>query len=121
MYHTDRLLSSGWQIWVMYIHLDSDRHPCKSYGDIAYRIFGPWARYCVNVLQSLQLLFIVSGVVLSSGQSIAQISKNSICYIICIFIYTIAGMLVGQVRTLQKFGWLANLAVWLNLFIMFIV
>jgi len=105
----------------MYIHLDSDRHACKSYGDIAYRIFGPWARYCVNVLQSLQLLFIVSGVVLSSGQSIAQISKNSICYIICIFIYTIVGMFVGQVRTLQKFGWLANLAVWLNLLIMFIV
>jgi len=112
---------TGWQIWTMFIHLDSDRYPLKSYGDVAYRIFGPWARHCVNVLQSIQLLFIVSGVVLSSGQSIAQISKNSICYIICIFIFTIAGMLVGQVRTLRRFGWLANLAVWLNLLIMFIV
>ena len=55
------------------------------------------------------------------GQSIAQISKNSIGYINCIIIYTIAGMFVGQVRTLQRFGWLANLAVWLNLLIMFIV
>lgn len=113
--------STGWQIYTMYIHLDSDRHPCKSYGDVAYRVFGPWARHCVNVLQSLQLLCIVSGVVLSCGQSIAQISKNSICYIVCIFIYTIAGMVVGQVRTLQKFRWLASLALWLNLIIMFIV
>jgi hypothetical protein len=51
--------STGWQIWTMFIHLDSDRYSLKSYGDVAYRIFGPWARHCVNVLQSIQLLFIV--------------------------------------------------------------
>jgi hypothetical protein len=32
-----------------------------------------------------------------------------------------AGMIVGQIRTLQRFGWLANFAVWINLLILFIV
>jgi hypothetical protein len=31
-----------------------------------------------------------------------------------------AGMVVGQIRTLQRFGWLANFAVWINLLILFI-
>jgi Transmembrane amino acid transporter protein len=105
----------------MFMNLDSDRYPLKTYGDVAYRVYGPWARHGVNVLQSLQLLFIVSGVVLSSGQSISQISKNSICYILCIFIFTAAGMFVGQVRTLKRFGWLATVATSLNWTVMIIV
>ncbi|KAH6676429.1 transmembrane amino acid transporter protein-domain-containing protein [Halenospora varia] len=105
----------------MHMQLDFDRYPCKSYEDVAFRIYGGWARYCVNVIQSLQLLFIVAGVVLSSGQSISQISKNSTCYIVCILIYALAGIIVRQIRTLQRFGWLANLALWLKLLIMFIV
>lgn len=30
-----------------------------------------------------------------------------------------AGFIVGQVRTMQKFGYIANLAVWMNLFVIF--
>jgi hypothetical protein len=29
-----------------------------------------------------------------------------------------AGMVVGQIRTLQRFGWLANFAIWLNVLIL---
>jgi hypothetical protein len=113
--------SAGWQLWYMFIHLDSIQYPLKTYGDVAYRVYGPWARHCVNSLQSLVLVCIVSGVILSSGQSIAQISKNKICYVICIFIYAVAGMILGQIRPLRNVGWMANLAVWINLLIMFIV
>ena len=31
-----------------------------------------------------------------------------------------AGMVVGQIRTLQRFGWLANFAIWINVLILFI-
>lgn len=48
------IYSTGYQLWIMFMHLDSDRYPLKTYGDIAFRIYGPWARYTVNVLQSLQ-------------------------------------------------------------------
>jgi amino acid transporter len=30
----------------------------------------------------------------------------------------VTGMFLGQIRTLQKFGWLANIAVFMNVFIM---
>jgi hypothetical protein len=30
-------------------------------------------------------------------------------------------MVLGQVRTLQKFGWIANFAVWLNVLVMVMV
>ncbi|KAL9623389.1 MAG: hypothetical protein Q9160_002282 [Pyrenula sp. 1 TL-2023] len=45
---------SGWQLYRMFLQMDSDRYPLKGYGDIAFRIFGSWARHTVNVLQSFQ-------------------------------------------------------------------
>jgi hypothetical protein len=35
-------------------------------------------------------------------------------------IWALAGFFLGQVRTLQKFGWLANISIFLNLMIIFI-
>ena len=36
-------------------------------------------------------------------------------------IWAVLGMFLGQIRTLQKFGWVANLAVWLNVVVMVLV
>lgn len=83
----------------------------KSYADCFFRVYGKWARYGVNLLQAIQLLFTVSILILSNGQSISQISKTSICFIVCLVIFMAAGIVVGQIRTLQRFGWLANFAV----------
>jgi hypothetical protein len=105
----------------MFCGLDSDLYPLKSYGDVAYRVFGPWARHCVNILQSIQLIFNVGILILSNGQSISQMSKGSICFIVCLVIFLVAGMVVGQIRTLARFGWLANAAVWLNVLNMFFI
>lgn len=33
-------------------------------------------------------------------------------------IFTIIGLVLGQIRTLQRLGWLANLSVWLNVTVM---
>ena len=43
-----------------------------------------------------------------------------LCFAVCIIIWTIVGMIIGQVRTLKNYGWLANSAVWLNLLLIFI-
>ena len=59
---------SGYQIWQMYIALDSDRYPLKGYGDIAFRIFGSWARHIVNVLQSFQFFLNVALLIIGSGE-----------------------------------------------------
>ncbi|KAI1610836.1 transmembrane amino acid transporter protein-domain-containing protein [Exophiala viscosa] len=110
---------SGYQLWRMYLQLDSDRYPMKGYGDIAFRIYGAWFRHTCNALQSFQFFLNVALIVLTSGQSISQLSKGKLCFIACMAVCTIFGCLVGQIRTLQRFGWLASWAVFLNLFIIF--
>lgn len=100
--------------------LDSYEYPCKNYADLAFRVYGKIPRYVVNFLQSLQLLLSVGNIVISNGQALSQVSKFRLCYAVCCLIWAICGFAIGQVRTLQKFGILANFAVFLNLLIMFI-
>ena len=104
----------------MFLRLDSDRYPLKSYGDIAFRIYGTWARHSVNLLQSIQLLFNVGVIILANGQGLSQVVNDKVCFIVLCIVWTIAGGLLGQVRTLQKFGWIANLAIWINLIVLFL-
>ena len=92
----------------------------KNYGDLAFRIYGTVPRYTVNILQTIQLLCQVGLIIISNGQAISQVSKFRLCYAVCCLIWAIAGFFVGQVRTLQKYGWLANAAIYINLLIMFI-
>ena len=95
----------------MFLHLDSTKYPMKTFGDIAFRIYGTAARHCVNVLQSIQLLFNVGVIIIANGQGLYQVNNN-ICYVVCCVIWTALGACIGQVRTLQKFGWIANFAIW---------
>ena len=110
---------TGYQLWRMFIQLDSDRFPLKGYGDIAFRVYGSWFRHIANVLQSFQFLLNVSLIIITSGQSISQMSKGNLCFVVCVVVSAIAGLLIGQIRTLQRFGWLASLAVYMNLLIIF--
>ncbi|KAI1073574.1 transmembrane amino acid transporter protein-domain-containing protein [Whalleya microplaca] len=111
---------SGWILWKIYLGLDSDRFPLRGYGDYFFRLFGPSARHFINIGQSLQLLLNVSLLVLSNGQSISQISRGSVgdnmglCFVACMLIFMVAGLILGQIRTLQRLGWLANLSVWMT-------
>ncbi|KAL8716140.1 MAG: hypothetical protein Q9220_000045 [cf. Caloplaca sp. 1 TL-2023] len=110
----------GFLLWRMFLELDSDRYPLKSYGDVAYRVAGTIARHTINVVQSVQLLFNVGIIIIQNGQGLSQISKGSVCFIILCFVWAIAGALLGQIRTLQRLGWLANLAIWLNITVLII-
>jgi hypothetical protein len=44
---------TGWLLWRMFLMLDSNQYPMKTYGDFAFRIFGGFARHIVNILQSI--------------------------------------------------------------------
>ncbi|WYZ38135.1 hypothetical protein EsH8_III_000049 [Colletotrichum jinshuiense] len=116
---------SGWILYQSFLGLDSDRYPVKGYGDLYFRVFGSWARHLVNFAQGLQLLLFVAVLILGNGQSISQISKGpaggaGICFVACLVIFMAAGFVLGQIRTLQRFSWIANLAVWINLLVIFI-
>jgi hypothetical protein len=108
---------TGWQLWHLFLMLDSTRYPMKTYGDFAFRIYGTVARHLMNILQTIQLIFNVGIIVISNGQGVYQINSN-ICYIACCIIWVALGMILGQIRTLQKFGWVANLAIWLNIVVL---
>src|SRR5579871_3163576 len=112
--------SSGYLLWKMFLGLDSYEFPMRNYGDIAFRVYGSTFRYVVNLLQSVQLLCATGLIIISNGQALSQVSKFKLCYAVCCLIWAVVGFGVGQVRTLQKYGWLANAAVWINLMIMFI-
>ncbi|KAI0925331.1 hypothetical protein AcV7_005602 [Taiwanofungus camphoratus] len=111
---------TGLLLWWLFLKLDSDTFPVKTYADLTERIYGRAARHVVNVLQSLQLIINVGTICLSNGQSLSQIAKGNLCFAVCIVIWAIVGMVIGQIRTLKNYGWLANSAVWLNLLIIFI-
>jgi hypothetical protein len=118
---------SGWYVWGVYMHMDSDRHPLRDFGQAFFRVFGSGMRHFINVLQSLQMLMLVAVLVESNGNSISQVSignngknGNGLCYIVCFLIFAILGAVLGQIRTLQRFGWLANLSVWMTVTTAFI-
>jgi len=112
---------TGWQIWHMYLALDSDQFPLRTYSDLAGRIFGKTAEHIVNVLQSIQLLFNVAVIILGNGQGLSQVAANAnTCFSVLVLVWALAGMFVGQIRSLKNFGWLANSAIWMNLIVIFI-
>ena len=80
--------------------------------------YGQAARIPVNFLQSLQLILTVSLITISNGLALSIMAKFHLCYVVCVIILVVAGMVLGQIRTLQKFGFLANVAVFMNVFIM---
>lgn len=111
---------SGWLLWTVFLGVDSYQFPATNYGDLAFRTWGRPLRHIVNFLQGLQLLISVGVIVIGNGQALSQMSKFRLCYAVCCLLWALAGFAVGQVRTLQKFGILANAAVFINVLIMFI-
>lgn len=51
------------------------------------------------------------------GESISQVSMFRLCYAVCPVLFACAGFCISQIRTLRAYGWVANLAVWLNIFV----
>lgn len=80
---------SGWLLWKVFLGLDSDQFPLKTYGDLAFRLYGRVARHCLNFLQTVQLLCNVGIIIISNGESLSQVSKFKLCYAICCFVWAI--------------------------------
>lgn len=74
----------------------------------------------MNLIQGIQLILSVGNIIIQNGQSISQVSKFRLCYSVCCLIWALVGYAMGQIRTLNRFTWLANWAVFINLTVMFI-
>lgn len=111
---------SGYLLWQIFMGMDSYQYPLKSYGDMGFRLYGRPLRYLFNFLQGVQLLLNVGLIVISNGEALSQAVKFKLCFAICCLIWAAAGFAFGQVRTLQKFGFMANAAVWINIVVMIV-
>lgn len=110
---------SSWLLWKMFLGTDSDRFPVHNYADLMVRLVGPGFGYLVHVFQALQLILGLVYLILVNGQAISQISQttpgeNGLCFIVCVLIFALVGMVAGQVRTLQRFAWAANFSIFIQ-------
>ncbi|KAI0552034.1 transmembrane amino acid transporter protein-domain-containing protein [Xylaria curta] len=110
----------GYLLWKVFMGLDSHEFPARNYGDLAFRAWGTTARHVVNILQAIALLLLLGQVTILFGQNISEMSRYTICYIVCPLIFVIVGFFLTQIRTLRSFGWLANFGFWLNILAIFI-
>ncbi|UZJ55734.1 hypothetical protein CBS101457_005054 [Exobasidium rhododendri] len=106
----------------MYLRLDSDRSPIRNYGQLTFRLLGSYAKLIIDILMIVQLIVNCGTLLLSNAQSMAQIIDNSgngsdhhLCFVVCIVIFLAINLLLSPLRTLKEVGWIANLAVWLNI------
>lgn len=106
---------SGLMLWKMFVTMDSSRYPMLSYGDIFFRVFGPKTRHFINVTQSLQQFCTVMVLIFSKGRLISLLAGPELCFIVCMIIIMVVGMVFGSIRSLQRLGWICNLAVWFNI------
>ncbi len=53
--------------------------------------------------------------ILGNSVLLTQIAKEQVCFVVIIVIITVVGIVSGAIRTLQRIGWLCNLAVWCNI------
>jgi amino acid permease len=106
---------SGWILYKVFLTLDSSRFPLQSFGDTFYRVYGAKSRHFINVMQALQQFMTVAVLILGCGTILAQLSQNKVCFIACLIIFTMAGIIVGSIRSLQRVGWFANASVWMNI------
>jgi hypothetical protein len=65
-------------LWYLYLHLDSDVFPIKTYGDLTERIFGRAFKHVVTSLQSIQLIVNVGALCLGLGLALSEIDRGSV-------------------------------------------
>jgi hypothetical protein len=51
---------------------------------------------------------------------IIQGGGHNLCFVVAIIIWVIVGIVLCQIRTLKRYGWIASSAIWMNLLVIFL-
>ncbi|EXJ77821.1 hypothetical protein A1O3_08980 [Capronia epimyces CBS 606.96] len=111
---------SGYLVWRVFLGVDSYEFPARNYGDLGFRTWGRTARHITNFAQALAVLLILGQITIQYGQNISSVSRYRLCYVVCPVLFVCTGFCLSQIRTLKAYGLVANLAVWLNMLVIFI-
>ena len=79
----------GALMWWLYVKLDSDRFPVKSYSHLADRIVGSWLRIFVTFLIWIHMAVNVGTTSLGNAQSLYQLVGGHLCFVVAIVIWVI--------------------------------
>ncbi|KAG7730136.1 hypothetical protein KL933_001216 [Ogataea haglerorum] len=109
----------GYVLNYCFCKLDSNNYPIRTFSDLAGRAVGAWFRYPTALLQFIQMIMNVGLIMLSTGQILAQMlvtnrGHNSLCFSVEVLVWAFLGMILGQIKTLNRFAHIANSAVWMN-------
>ncbi|KAF8178624.1 transmembrane amino acid transporter protein-domain-containing protein [Mycena galopus ATCC 62051] len=110
----------GGLLWWLYVKMDSDRFPVKSYSDISERVAGKEMRLLVTWLVFIHMIVNIATTSLSAAQSLYQLARGHICFVVAIVIFIIVGCILNQIRTLRRYSWIASCAIWLNILVIFL-
>ena len=106
--------ASAMMIWWTFIKLDSSRYPIVSFGDAFFRLFGPYTRHFINIMQSIQMFLSVCVIMLAQTGILKQMLPKS-CFIGLGVFSMVVCFIGGYMRSLKAIGWFANSAVWINI------
>ncbi len=105
----------GMLIWKQFMDLHSTAHPVRTFADLAYRIWGRGGKIMVMLMHAIYLILAVSLLILGSAQGLSQVIKEKFCFIALMVFFTLAGIALGQIRTLKVYSTLASFSVYFTI------
>jgi len=105
----------GMLIWRQFLDLSSSTHPVRTFADLAYRIWGRPGKILVMLAHAIYLILAVSLLILGSAQGLSQIIKAKFCFVGLMGFFTIAGIGLGQIKTLKVYSSIASFSVFFTI------
>jgi len=108
---------TGFILMNLFLKLDTEEAPIRTFSDIGERVYGSNFRVCVAFLQAIQLQLSVSVLILGEAQVLQEMlpSGSSPCFLILTSGWTLFGMCVGFIKAFSHLAQLANWCIWMNI------
>uniref|UniRef100_A0A060TED3 ARAD1D06270p n=1 Tax=Blastobotrys adeninivorans TaxID=409370 RepID=A0A060TED3_BLAAD len=115
---------TGWQLSLMFLRLSSSRFPLGNFSELPARVFGgqvgKYLRHLMDTMQTIQFVFLLSGLILQNGQALSQMAHGSACFSGLMLAFAGAGILINQIRSLKNLSKLTFFNVFINLLVLFV-
>ncbi|SCU88501.1 LAME_0E00122g1_1 [Lachancea meyersii CBS 8951] len=110
----------GWLLNRCYCKVDSNNYPIRTFSDLAGRLVAPWFKYPFAILQFIQMILNCGVLLLGTAQAVSQMlivnrGQDNFCFTVDILVWSLLCMIVGQIKSLGRFAYIANSAVWMNI------
>jgi hypothetical protein len=95
-------------LWKIFLRLDCPQSPIRTWRDTGDRLCGPWLGNLITFMQSTQMFLGVAIVLLGNAQSLSQIIKFKLCFVVILLLLTLLGTVIGCIRTFRRLSLFCN-------------